>query len=368
MDVFEQVRDIRPEDGGAEEILAAARGRLMSEVASQGRPARSRSVRPIWFVAGGLAGAAAVVVAVLVVAGLDAPAPSVEAVPTRAPGETLTPSAPPSPAPTAEPETVASVLASAANITGEHPGPVAGPDQYLRVEHQNRQLVLWSAQDPVNSTRSQATAGWVATSSYTSYIPGDRTREWVDVFAPELQIVELYGDGAGALSQEWLSQFSWITEGEPRIVRYQGGDQPGEPVAYEGYRHYDEMPREPAALLQWVKTYQSNVESGMEDMAAVTFLMQELQLGAAPGDLRAAMYRALSLIPNGIISGEDGDLVTLSFLTYPPNERWDSITIDTRTAFVTSMSMTLGSGGTAVPDAVPNNTSTLTISVVDSAP
>lgn len=368
MDVFEQVRDIKPGDGGPEETIAAARGRVMSEIQRPGRPVRSRATRRVWLVAGGLAGAAAVVATVLVVTGLEAPAPSVEAVPTRAPGATLIPSTPATPEPTADPVTAASVLTGAADIAGEHPVPVAGPDQYLRVEHQNRQLVLWSAQDPVNSSRSQATAGWVATNSYTSYIPGDRTREWVDVFHPELQIAELYGDGAEALSQEWLAKFNWRTEGEPTIMRYQGGDQPGEPVPYDAYRHYDEMPRDPAALVEWVRQYQSGVGPGMEDMAAVTFLMQELQLGAAPLDLRAAMYRALSLMPNGVISGTEGDIVTLSFLTYPPDERWDSITIDTRTAFVTSVSTALGSGGAVIPDSLPNNTSTLTISVVDSAP
>lgn len=68
-------------------------------------------------------------------------------------------------------------------------------------------------------------------------------------------------------------------------------------------------------------------------MGAVTFLMQELQLGAVPTD-----------------------------------DRWDSISIDTRTALVTSVSMTLGSGGTVVPDSVPSSVSVLSISVVDDAP
>lgn len=370
MDVFEKVRQVAPEIDGVDENMAAARTRLIAELhaAPHTAPAASTSRRP-WLVAGSLVGAAAAVAAgVLVVVNLTASAPLIEANPTRDPGSTVqpTPSTEPTTEPTTEPVTATTVLTGAASIVAEHPGPIAGPGQYLKIEHLNRQLVLYSPEDPVNSNRAQATAAWVATSSYTSYIPGDRSGEWVDVFHPDLQIVELFGVEAAARSQEWLAQFSWRTE--PMIHRYQGGGHPGEPVPGDTYLHYDEMPRDPAALLTWVKAYQTGLEPGTEEMGAVTFLMQELQLGAAPADLRAAMYRALSLIPGGIIAGTEGEIVTLSFPTYPPNERWDSISIDTRTAFVTSVSMTLGSGGTVVPDTVPSNVSTLSITVVKSAP
>ncbi len=365
MDVFEKVHDVRPEIQGADENLVAARARLLDEIHSVPDVTRSRAIGRRWMLAGGLVGAAAVITAgTLIVTGIVAPQqpPEVEAIPTREPGSTFEPS----PEPTAEPVTAEAVLTGAAGIVAEHPSPVAGPGQYLRIEHQNRQLVLYSPEDPVNSNRVQATAAWIATNSYTSYIPGDRSGEWVDVFNADLQVVELYGQDAAARSQEWLAQFSWQTD--PMVNRYQGGDQPGEPVPNQTYRHYDEMPREPEALLSWVKAYQTGLEPGTEDMGAVTFLMQELQLGAAPTDLRAAMYRALSLIPNGIVSGSDGDIVTLAFPTYPPDDRWDSISIDTRTALVTSVSMTLGSGGTVVPDSVPSSVSVLSISVVDDAP
>lgn len=369
MDVFEKVQKVRPEIDGADENLAAARGRLLRELEGARGAARSRVVRRPWIFAGGLVGAAAAVTAgVVIVTGLVAPQPEVEAVPARTPRATVEPrpEPEPTPAPTFEPMTATTVLTGAASIVAEHPAPIAGPGQYLRIEHQNRQLVLYSPEDPVNSNRVQATAAWVATNSYTSYIPGDRSGEWVDVFNADLQVVELYGQDAAARSEEWLAQFSWQTE--PMVMRYQGGDQPGEPVPNQTYLHYEEMPRDPEALLAWVKAYQTGLAPGTEDMGAVTFLMQELQLGAAPTDLRAAMYRALSLIPNGIISGTDGDIVTLSFLTYPPDERWDSISIDTRTALVTSVSMTIGSGGTVVPDSVPTGSSVLTISVVEDAP
>lgn len=367
MDVFEKVQQTKPEIEDEDLVVDTARTRLMREIEGEGRPARAGVARRPWIVAGGLVGAAAAVaVAVLVMNGLASPAPTVHAEPTREPGRTFSPE--PSPEPTVAPITPTSVLTGAASVVGTHPAPVAAPGQYLKVEHHNRQLVLHSPEEPLNATRAQATSGWVATNSYTSYIPGDPLGEWVDVFDPELEIVDLYGVDAPALSLEWLAVFSWRTD--PIVMRYQadGDGESGDAIPNQTFRHYADMPRDPAGLLAWVRAYLTGLEPGTEDMGVATFLMQEMQLGLAPVDLRAAMYRALALIPNGVVSGTDGDIVTLSFLTYPPHERWDTISIDTRTALVTQVSTTLGSGGTVVPDSIPNSTSTLTISVVDAAP
>lgn len=364
MDVFEKVQKTRPEIEGADENLDSARASLLAEISAEKKPARPRVARRPWIIAGGLVGAAAATAAVIVVANLAAPAPSVDAGPTREPGTTLQPS--PQPEPTADPVTPQSVLSSAANTAAGQVGLVAGPGQYLKVEHVLRQLVLYSPEDPHTLSRTQATSAWVATSSYTSYIPGTPTDEWVDVFHPDLRVVELYGADAEARSQEWMANFTWMTE--PSYQRYQGGRsvEDGGPVAW--IASYPEMPRDPAALIEWVRGQMSGVEPGMEDSSVVTFLMQELQLDAAPGDLRAAMYRALALMPGGVIEASDGDVVTLGFATYPPLERWDTITIDTRTATVLSVASSFGSGGTVVPDSVPNHITTQTISVVDSAP
>ncbi len=371
MDIVEKVRGIAPSVEVADHDLAAARARLLDGIrAEEPRRARRPETRR-WVLASRIVAAAAIATAAaVVIAGVTAPqpAPVVEAVPPREPGGVFTPA--PTPEPTAEPVTAASVLTGAASILGMNPGPVAGPGQYLEIQRHNSQLVLYSPEDPVNSTRAQATSAWIVTNSYTSYIPGDTSGEWVDVFAPELEVVQLFGADASARSEEWLAQFRWRTEGGPSIQRYQGSGDPnaGDAVPNQMFRHYPEMPRDPSALLEWIVAYGHGAEPGTEDATAVVVLMQELQLGLAPVDLRAAMFRALSLVPGIAISGSEGDVVTLTFAGSAPDERTDSISIDTRTALVTRLTTTLGSGGTVVPDSVPTYVTTQSVRVVDSAP
>lgn len=358
MNVFEEVQKTRPEIDGADENISAARARLLTEIHAEKQPARSRSARRPWIITAGLVGAAAAVTAgVLVVGNLTAPMTGgVEAIPTVVPE----PSVEPTPEPSVEPVTAQSVLAGAANTAAAHPGPVAGPGQYLKIENHLQQLVL-SAPGNLNPSRAEATAGWTALSSYTTYIPADASAEWVRVFHADLQIADLYGDGAAALSQDWLAQFSWREESTHRfpnaLAEVTGG----------AATDYSQVPRDPAAMLAWIRGFSQSLGVD-DDTAAAGFLIQELQLNAAPMDLRVAMYQALSLVPNGVISGSTGSVVTLSFPLYEPNDRWDSISIDTSTALVVSSSITLGSGGTVVPDGVPNGITTQTISVVDDAP
>ncbi|WP_152642344.1 hypothetical protein [Microbacterium sp. SA39] len=307
--------------------------------------------------------AAAVTAGVLVVGNLTAPMTGggIEAIPTVAPK----PSAEPSPEPTVEPLTVQSVLSGAANTTASYPAPVAGPGQYLMIDHQSQQLVLYAPGD-LNPSRAEATAGWTVTSSYTTYIPANRSDEWVEVFRPDRQIVDLFGEEAGVQSQAWLEQFSGMTD--PIIRRYEGGLPNVTDVPFGSDAHYAQLPRDPAALIDWIRDYSGATAGPDSDAMVVGFLIQELQLNAAPADLRPAMYQALSMMPNGVVLGTVGNVVTLSFPTYAANERWDSISIDTSTALVTSSSFTLGSGGTIVPDGVPNHLVSQTVTVVDDAP
>lgn len=369
MDVLERVREVNAGASLTEERLSGARARLLDGIDARRAKAQKRIARrPVLLLTGAVGAAAAVTVAVLVTNGLSAPVPEVEALPTREPGPVLQPSVTPEPtvAPTPEPLTPASVLVGAATVIGDDPGPVAGPGQYLRIEHQIRNLKLYSPQGPAESTRAQATAAWVSVSSQTWYIPADRAGEWVQVLNPDLQVVELFGGDAGTRSEEWLAQFSWQVE--PQILRYEGGTQPGTPVPNQTYAHYSEMPRDPAALLAWTKAYLQGGEPGGEDFWAAMFLIEELQQGSAPADLRAAMYRALSLIPGATIAGVGGDIVTISFSGQPQVDRSYSMTIDTRTAQVVSTTMNDGPRGTLVPDSVPDHQLTTTVSVVDAAP
>ncbi|MEV4775141.1 hypothetical protein [Microbacterium sp. LWH12-1.2] len=221
---------------------------------------------------------------------------------------------------------------------------------------------------PQNTTRADATAAWVSAGHYVTYVPADRSGEWVTVFEPEREIIALYGEDAAALSQAWLDQVLK----EQIIRRVPGGmadrwEDSTEPVAGSD-AYYAQMPRDPAQLINWILEYNGDFNLGAEETGVATFLIQELEWNVAPADLRVAMYRALSTLSNGVVVGTEGTVVTLAFPTYAPNDRWDEISIDTDTALVTRTSVTFGSGGTIVPDTVPNSRSTPSLSIVDSAP
>lgn len=365
MELWQRTREFGRGTEVPEDDIAKARGKLVAQTQGAAAPSRARSPRrPVWIGAGTLAGAAAVTVGVLLIAQNQSVPTLPEAIASPTPVVTPKPVPTPTPTATAEPVTPQSVLAGAANVAAAQPGPVAGAGQYLKVAHVVRQLTLYSPEDPLTLSRIQATSGWVSTSTYTSYIPADSSAEWVDVFHPDLQIVDLFGADAAARSDAWMAEFSWRTE--PIFVRYGGGSSPDDhsPVALRA--HYPEMPRESTALVEWLRAYLPDDETPESvNTMIVELLMQELQRNAAPSDLRAAMYRTLALMPGATIEGTDGDVVTLGFATYPADERWDSIAIDTRTARVISVATTFGAGGSVVPDDVPNFITTQTVSVVD---
>lgn len=365
MDVFEKVRETKPEIDGADENLSAARSLLMAEIRGEQRPARTRVARRPWIVAGSLvAGGAAVTAGVILGSMMSAPEPVNHANPTNRPAHSAEPTRTPAESsPTPQPLTVKGVLMGAASASAAHESPVAGPGQYLKIEHQTRHLVLWSPDEPVNATREQATAGWVADSSYTSYIPASVTDDWVDVFHAQMSVTELFGADAAAQSERWLDGVSWMQESVQRTPGGSGSSN-------ANIAAYPMMPRDPVALLDWTRSWLGPHDGMDEDALIANSFIQELQLNAAPADLRSAMFRALSMVPGGRIDSVNDNAVTLSYLTNAEQERREAIEIDTRTGLVLRYAVTFGEGtnGAVVPDDVPDYVTVRTVTVVDDAP
>lgn len=365
MDVFEKVQEIRPEIEGDDENLVAARMLLLKEIQAASKPARVKAARRPWIVAGSLIGGGVAVTAGVILGSMIAtPEPVPHANPTHRPMHSAEPTQPPlESSPVPEPLTVEGVLMGAASASAAYETPVAGPGQYLKIEHQMRQLVLWSPEEPVNATREQATAGWVVTSAYTSYIPASVSDDWVDVFNAQKSVVELYGADAAAQSERWLADFSWMQES---IQRTPGGSG----SSNASIATYPMMPRDPAALLEWTRSSLGLHDSMDDDALIANSLIQELQLNAAPADLRSAMFGALSMVPGGRIDSSNDNAITLSFLTNAAQERRDAIEIDTRTGLVLQYAVTFGEGasGAVVPDEVPDYVTVRTVTVVDDAP
>ncbi|MFS0913010.1 hypothetical protein AB3M89_14610 [Microbacterium sp. 179-I 3D2 NHS] len=367
MDVFERVRDIGAGDGLTEDRIIGARIRLLQGIEGSRGAERARlTKKPVFLIAGAVAGVAAATAAAVVVGQLTSPAPRVEAVPTASP----TPAPSPSAGEPFERATVASVLESAAGATVAGGALEAAPGQYLRVEHQTTQLVLYQPTGQYtqwDATRESATAAWVAPGTYVTYIPGDRSQEWVTVFEPKTTISQTFGAEGDALAAEWLAG----TLKEQIVDRHAGGIDDGSDPQMGSDAYYAQIPRDPQQLLDWYRTLMIG-DVLDEDSQIASMIIQELERNAAPADLRAAMLLALREMPNGRILGVDGSSVTLGFSFAWTSDLFDSwtetLTVDTSSGFVSASSRTLGSGGSLVPESVPNSSVVTSISIVDDAP
>lgn len=371
MDVLDRVREFGADVELTEEQLTHALQDVRRGLLPDAAP---RKRARMWIGIGGIGGlvAAGAATTAIVIALSTPPTTVVEAVTPSpsTPEVTVTAEPQPTPTPTVAPVTAASVLEQAAVLASTSAGSSIANGAYLRIDSRTEQLVLWAADaeyTPYNATRESATAAWIAEGTYSTYIPADRSAEWVRVFEPEKRIIALYGTDAEPRAAQWLD----MTLKEVIVNRYQGGlGDPGDETypTYGSDAYFAEMPRDPHELLEWnrARMIAGNVED--VDEGVVIVLTQDLELNAAPPDLRAAMFRALALTPGVEIQSVDGDLTTLAFHYDSFEPRVGTMTIDTRTGLVAASTGTWSPGPGVVPDAIPGYRMTTTITVVDSAP
>lgn len=367
MDILESVREVNVGAGLDTQRISRARGRVLNGIDEHRGRERKKLARRSLIVVGAVTGAAVVAATVIIVNQPVEQPPRVEAVPptvTPAP----TPPEPTTPAP--EPLTAVSVLSAAARASAldVFHGPAQG--QYLKIERETNDLVLYGATNPdslFDASRADAVAAWTVRSHWTIFVPADRSGEWIQEFANDSQFTAFYGDAAEARAQEWLGSGS----GQPFFQRTPGGlgePGPGEPSrASDAY--YAEFPRDPAALLEWIRTTNGATDGSEQSVGTVTeALLQELEYDTAPADLRAAMYEALALLPNATVAGVDGDITTISFSANAGRWVRKDISIDMTTGLVVGSSIRQDSGSGIVPDDVPDISTKISVSVVDSAP
>ncbi|HYJ51147.1 MAG TPA: hypothetical protein VEX12_14620 [Microbacterium sp.] len=369
MDVLDRVRDIGGEIELTEAQVAQARRKVLDGLrADASRPTRRR----LWIGIGGIGGvlAAATAATAIVIAVTTPQAAVVEAV-------TPTPSAPPvvvTPPPVTTPPTeivgAAVVLEHAAELAPLS-SPALQPGQYLLVQSRIEYVVTYDADivdgAPYSSPRSEAEAGWLVTSSYDTYIPEDRHGEWVRVFNPDTSVIAWYGPEAEALADQWEGE---VQRTEPIVQRVQGGlIEPFE----SGYtigspEYYAAMPRDPQALLDWYWDY-----NGLEDEEYATEILAQaiildLELNAAPADLRASMFRVLSLLEGVAVQSVEGNVTTLSIDIDLAGAQRLTLSLDNETGLVVGSSATRAPGSPIIPDSVPDSRVLTTTTVVDSAP
>lgn len=358
MDVLDRMRLITIDDDLDNAQLEHSRAALETAIAAERRPHAHRArVLRIGIVAASIAGVAAVA---LVVSTWQ-PRPSRPIAETHAPAETVEPD----PTATTAPLTAVVVLDRAAMMAPASVGSTIAGARYLRIDTQTEQLVLYGADakyGPFNATRAEATAGWTVAGSYTTYIPADRSREWVSVFHPAHTLVSTFGADAQALYASWIAG----VPDEEIVIRTMGGmgDAPSSDLfpMFGSDAYYAKMPRDPRALYNWYSA-KASYDS------VFRLVVQDLEVNAAPADLRAAMFRALGFAPGVTIVGTDGTVVTLGFDWEVLGEkRRETISVDSATGLVTASTVTVGSGSAVVPQSVPTFRTITTTSATDTAP
>lgn len=228
------------------------------------------------------------------------------------------------------------------------------PGQYLRVETTLDQITTdgTSTDEPAKSGAFRRHAVEVV------YVPADRTQDWI-VETRADEVTGVYGpegqDFVGrVLGEQGASREASVSAYPAGVRTYGDLVQP-----IDMYRdQYDEMPRDPAALLDWFKAKTSNGSAGL---AILNALYQNLP----PADLRAALLGALSRLPEFTLVAEDGELATIQRANTDTAQQF---VVNTRTGMLVSVIDPARHPNQLVPDGLPDQVTTFTMSIVDSAP
>lgn len=367
MDVFERAREVNAEMSLTEDRIIGARVRLLQGIDDSRTAERKRlTKRPMFLIAGAVAGVAAVTAGVVVVSQLTSPAPRVEAVPVptadpREPGQNL-----PKPGPT-----------TGTGVTETFPGTTPQAGQFLRIESDIERLYYQDSLGTVfawNSNQGNPIVSALLTRDRTElYVPADRSGDWYNQTGPFAERVQFFSGGQtppdesawdGALPVQPEVNGGWTTGGL-------GGDALPPTGSAESYA---ELPRDPQALLDGLRARISGWTTTQQeaDDALLEGLTFELLLNIAPADVREAYLGALEL--SGLVRVDSGGTGTISFQfrrdLYSP--RTETIIVDAATGWVMQHDVRYdrvdGATGDVVPESTPDIRTTFTVAIVNSGP
>lgn len=360
MDILDRVRDIEQEAELSEAQVARARHVLSSEIAGRpvARAAAGRLRRP-WVRAGVLAGSAAAVAAAVFVAGNLLPVD---------PGD---PGKPPVIGPGVA--TAAEVLEQTAQRAIAVDAGIQ-PGQYLRIE-ETQAFLEFAIEDVATGelvpmgNRENAEAAFVAERTTQLYVPADREDEWVWDLRGPWEVTEVFGDRAEEAVAFWERQSHGDT---PEVWRLPGGRDPageGGAATLDNREELASMPRDPEELLEWYRHRPQAPGEGADGWIVWT-ISSTLTTNLAPADLRAAMFEALALVEGVEIAEQAGEIVAFSYTAvFGDWTRTTTFTVDTELALVTAVTdASIPSGGSIVPDSVPDERRSVVVSAVDEAP
>ena len=172
--------------------------------------------------------------------------------------------------------------AAANAITTTDPG--VGPGQYLLVRTDRLNTVTTANAAGRDIAYAVRETGWL-------FIPKNEHDVWTEVRTPGYSVA-YYGKGAKQVAEQQDRQ----TRGEaPEIVRGTDGTQWGGQPQYTP-SSLAGLPRDPRILLNHI--YRVTLGAGQSrDGEALVWIADLLRTGFVPAELRAALYRAATLIP-----------------------------------------------------------------------
>ena len=338
MELLERVRDIGSDTPALDEYaVSAARQSLLREIAREERVGEARRAPRRRWVGGSMlvGGVAAAALVVGVVAN-----------------------------PLAAPTAAATVFEDAATTTFTTDALSPTASQYIRIDEAYEQHGRgYSPEEGVEHD-----VDYTLESSRALFVPADRSDDWIGEFLPQTVTVTR-GDTAladGIAAQLGVGTPTGVA-GVAAIEAYPGGRiMAGDGWETHDYRlnpmeqYYDEMPRDPAQLLDWIQQYEPEVGT------APPVLVDLYGFNLAPADLRATIFRALALQKDASVLSVEGDITTIAYSESGENPARAVIAVDTARGLIVGFGHEeLGPDGTAT---VSDNFGGLTISIVNTAP
>jgi hypothetical protein len=227
------------------------------------------------------------------------------------------------------------------------PPPPLGDAPYFRLDRVVEYTTPWDVDTGAMAMSwADAEAAVVTEAAVSLYVPSDPRgdAEWVWRYGDDCRLVDVFGeqiDPAPALQQcrerdleapgvEHRAAWPDIATGDAA----QGADGAYIPLALVdgGHGVWDELPREPAALLEW---YESRADTFERSWLGV--MTEALALNQMPDDLAAAMIEAVALVPAAEVERDaDGDIARLvvSEQLGPDAAQRTVMTVDDATGFV----------------------------------
>ena len=318
MELMERVREI---GASAEPVrdagLDAARVALLREIARKERadaaPRRRRTAR--WIGGSALAGGLAATALVVGMVAVPATAPTASA---------------------------AQVLERAAEVTLTTTAITPAPGQYIRIQETERYRIGWNvSSDDLDGWWSPGRAETEGTLlvARSLYVPADRSQDWVREYSESVEAVNITGPDAADVGRDF-------SEIGPRnsVEVYPGGMYTQTGVGAEGVEpddvltfsvnglacYYDEMPRDPEALVAWVHDFDHVYLSACPPPR----LTEPTDFNLAPPDLRAAMFRALALLDGARVVATKGDITTIAVPEGGESDRMQTVDINTSTGLM----------------------------------